>query len=348
MTKSFAKKLHVVILAGGSGTRFWPKSTSRKPKQFLDFYSSNGPLLKQTVDRFAGIQTQFWVVTTKALEDLTRKTLGDRARILAEPMGRNTAPCIFWAAQVIAKEDPEAVMAVMPSDHLLGDIAAFKRTFASAVEHAALGEDLVALGVHPAHPETGYGYLKKGTDHGGGCFKVEQFVEKPDLARAKKFVESGEYLWNGGMFVWRVDTVLQAFQKLLPAYAKAWSESGGDVEKAYPKMEATSIDFGVMEKASNVVTFNLDCGWNDLGSWTSMEHLVGSSKSGNFVCAGQVSALDSSGNIVDVGSKRVALLGVKDLVIVEADGVLMIADKGRAQDIKKLVELVRGERPDLV
>jgi mannose-1-phosphate guanylyltransferase len=216
------------------------------------------------------------------------------------------------------------------------------------MEWARAHDDLIALGVKPTRPETGYGYLKTGKALGGAT-KVDAFVEKPNLARAQEFLAAGNYLWNGGSFVWRVSSILKAFDTFMPEMKKAWDAASGDVARAYPQMTATSIDYGVMEKASNVVTFALDCGWDDVGSWTSLEELADTLKArfeGNVVSAGEVVAVESEGNIVDAPGRLVALLGVRNLIVVEHGGSLLIAPKERAQDIKLFGEKVKKTHPE--
>lgn len=343
---------HLVIMAGGSGTRFWPKSTSRKPKQLLAFGKSPETLLGQTLNRFdrlveSGNRT---IVTTKSLEQAVHHD-APAARVLAEPQGRNTAPCVYWAARVIAERNPKAIMLVMPADHYIAHPDRFIETVSAACDWAAQHDDLVTLGIQPDRPETGYGYLKVGTSMGGLARKVDAFVEKPNLERAKEFLAAGNYLWNGGMFVWRAEVILRAFDELMPEMKKIWDASGGRVETAYPQLTATSIDYGVMEKAKNVVSFPLDCGWDDLGSWTSLEGLADvlqARHAAGVVSGGEALAIDSTGNIVDTPGKMTALLGVKDLIVVEHGGAILIADKNRAQDIKLIVEQLKKLKPDLV
>lgn len=341
---------YLVVIAGGSGTRFWPKSTSKKPKQLLSFGNSTESLLEQTLARFDGLvpPSRRLIVTTQALESAIAD-LKTPSVILGEPQGRNTAASIYWAARHIGAIDPDAVMMVMPADHMIADVPTFRAVVESAVEWAAQHNDLVTLGVKATRPETGYGYLK--VDSKGLPHKVEEFVEKPSLERAEEFLKAGNYLWNGGMFVWRNDVILAAFDRYMPEFAGAWDASGGKVEKAFPLMTATSIDYGVMEKANNVVTFPLDCGWNDVGSWVSLEevaHQLDAKKGANVVVGGEIFSLDSSGNIVDAPGKFVAMLGVNDLIVVENQGTVMIAQKSRAQEIKTLVEALKRERPELV
>ncbi len=356
----------LVIMAGGSGTRFWPKSTAARPKQLLSFGSEDGPsLLGMTLSRFDGIapSSSRIIVTTRKLRDSVSAVAVEAggARVLAEPAGRNTAPCVYWAAREIAALDPRAVMLVMPADHYMAFPDRFRETVRAAVRWAETHDDLVTLGVRPTRPETGYGYLRIGDPlEGGACRRVRAFVEKPDRARAEDFLRSGEYYWNGGMFVWRAEVILRAFDEYMPEMRRIWDEcqaEGGSrepqalVEAAYPRLTATSIDYGVMEKARNVVSFPLDCGWDDLGSWTSLEELADVLKARRpegVVSAGEAIGVDSSGNIVDVPGKTVALLGVKDLIVVEAGGAVLIADKHRAQDIKLVIEELKKRKPELL
>jgi mannose-1-phosphate guanylyltransferase len=344
---------YLVIMAGGSGTRFWPKSTSRRPKQLLSFAPGAPTLLRQTLDRFDGIvpggEGHRMIVTTRGLSE----ACGIEARgvkILAEPAGRNTAPCVYWAAREIAAKDPRGVMLVMPADHYIARPENFSATLKQAVEWAQNHDDLVTLGITPTRPETGYGYLRIGASQGGACRKVDAFVEKPNLERAKEFVATGDYLWNGGMFVWRAEVILRAFDELMPEMKREWEACKGKVEDAYPRLTATSIDYGIMEKARNVVGFALDCGWDDLGSWTTVEAMadvLGARVEGGACIGGEVLAVDSGGTIVDAPGKLVALLGVKDLIVVESGDVILVADKSRAQDIKLMVDAVKKRRPEL-
>jgi mannose-1-phosphate guanylyltransferase len=346
----------LVVMAGGSGTRFWPKSTSKKPKQLLSFgvgqSSLNETLLQQTLSRFSGIvaSSQRLVVTTQSLSKSVAEQAGD-AQILAEPQGRNTAPCVYWAAREVYARDPKGVMLVMPSDHYISFPDRFRKTVEAAVQWADTHDDLVTLGVKPTRPETGYGYLKVApTGTAEGSHKVESFVEKPNLEKAESFLKSGNYLWNGGMFIWRAEVVLRAFDACMPEMKKAWETSSGDIEKAYPQMTATSIDYGIMEKAKNVVTFALDCGWDDLGSWTSLESLseaLGATRTGGVVTGGDLLAVESQGNIVDTPGKLTAILGLSDLIVVEHGGAILIAPKNRAQDIRLIVEQVKKLKPEL-
>ena len=347
--------LFLVVIAGGSGTRFWPKSTSKKPKQLLSFSGTqeSTSLLAQTVKRFDTIvpKGQRYIATTQKLEKAISEENLD-AKILAEPQARNTAPCIYWAAREIAAQNPKGIILIMPADHYIAHPKRFQETILESTEWARTHDDLITLAIQPTRPETGYGYLKLADKSSyPGARKVSKFVEKPNLENAKKFLEAGNYFWNGGMFVWRAEVILKAFDQLMPEMKKAWDESHGKIDLAYPKMTATSIDYGVMEKAENVVTFPLDCGWDDLGSWTSLESLadsLGIKQSQNIVSGGDVLAIQSEGNIIDAPGKYVALLDVHQLIIVQTQDALLIAHKDKAQDLRRIVEETKQRRPDLV
>ena len=223
----------VVVMAGGSGTRFWPKSTSKRPKQLLSFGGGGGSgtsLLASTLSRFAGISPvdQQIIVTTELLRDAVQADVAPGVQILAEPQGRNTAPCVYWAARAIAARDPRGIMLVMPADHYVPNLDAFRTTVAAAVDWALKHDDLVTLGIRPSRPETGYGYLRTGTVLANGCRKIDAFVEKPGFEKAKEFLAAGNYLWNGGMFVWRVDVILAAFDQHMPEMKTAWEQNGSD------------------------------------------------------------------------------------------------------------------------
>jgi mannose-1-phosphate guanylyltransferase len=348
-------ELYLAVIAGGSGTRFWPKSTSKRPKQLVSF-EGGGPensLLAKTFARFDGLvpEKNRIVVTTQALAQAVEETVAG-VTVLAEPQGRNTAPCVYWAARWVAAKNPKGVLLIMPADHDIPGLKNFRETIQLAAARAAAHDELVTLGVKPDRPETGYGYLKTGASVSkDGCRKIDAFVEKPNLEKAKKFLEDGNYLWNGGMFLWRAEVILAAFDKHMPEMKRAWEAAGGNAEKAYPNLTATSIDFGVMEKASNVVTYTLDCGWDDLGSWTSLESFGernGKKTADGTVIGGELLAIEGRGHVVDAPGKLVATLGVEDLIIVEHGDAILVCRKDRAQDIRLIVEQLKKRRPELV
>lgn len=350
--------LFLVVMAGGSGTRFWPKSTSKHPKQFLTFEKNSDSLsetiLQKTVHRFNEIVPHHSdhniIVTTEALKEKTKHQFKEnQVTVLGEPAGRNTAPCVFWAAKEVYQKNKEGMMLVMPADHFIANEMAFRSCLNEAIEYVKNHDVLATLGVKPTRPETGYGYLKCGEKLSNVCLKVDAFVEKPNLQRAESFVKEGNYLWNGGMFIWKAATILKEFEKWMPEMEKVWKESQGNIEAAYPKLTATSIDFGVMEKATNVVSFPLDCGWDDLGSFTSVETMkdvLGLNHEVGTVSAGEIVSIDSTGNIIDASEQLVALIGIHNLIVVRSGNTLLVADKNRAQDIKLIVEKVKKEFPN--
>jgi mannose-1-phosphate guanylyltransferase len=337
-------------MAGGSGTRFWPKSTTERPKQLLTF-DGGGSFLARTLARFDDLVAadhRLVVTTARLAKAITGET--PDVLVLAEPDGRNTAPCIYWAARVIGERDGDAVMLVMSADHHIADTGVFRTVVRQAAEWAATHDDLVTLGVTPSRPETGYGYLATGHEIGRTCRKVAEFVEKPDRERAEQFLEAGTYLWNSGMFAWRIPVILEAFDRFLPEIREAWDAAGNDAEKAYPRIPVISVDHGILEKATNVVTFPLDCGWEDVGSWLALENLadaLGARTTAGAVFGGQIVAVDARGNIVDAPGKVVALLGVEDLIVVHHGDAVLVASKPRAQDVRRLVDEVKRVRPEL-
>ena len=327
--------LHAVILAGGSGTRFWPLSRSNRPKQFLSLVGQ-GSLLQQTIKRILPkVPAQnIWIVASRNHQkEIKRQVAGLRippAQILWEPRGKNTAPAICWAASRIHAVNPQAVMAVFPSDHLITNPAKFGRLLGEAVTLAAR-EYLVTFGIVPTRPETGYGYLKIKKD--ANILRVEKFIEKPDLARAKLLVAQKNYLWNSGMFVWKTEAILEAFRKYLPLIYAA----RGNMLKAWPKLPGISIDYGILEKAKNVAAVATDIGWSDLGSWESLSEALPKDKAGNSL-KGNALTLDCQESLIVAGKRLVAAIGVKDLIIVDTPDALLVCPKHRSQDVKKLVE----------
>lgn len=354
--------LHAVILAGGRGTRFWPKSRTKTPKQLLPF-NGTASLLQETVSRLAPLvpPERVWILTNDILARAVRRQLPTvpPRQVIAEPVQRNTAPAIALAARLIAEQDPDAVMGVFPSDHLISKPKPFLRAVSRATK-AARKDLLVVLGLEPRWAETGYGYIEfpKGTRLGSTTeIPVKRFCEKPDRRTAVRFLKAGRFFWNSGMFIWKVATINDAMDTFLPKTTAALSilpalgsRSFRSVLKAaYPNCDNVSIDYGVLEKASNIAGFPCkDFGWNDIGSWQAAYELGRKDSAGN-VAHSALEALDATGNYVDAPGKVVALVGVKDLVVVDTPDALLICARSEAQKVSAMVKaLERAKRGSLL
>lgn len=344
--------LHAVILAGGSGTRFWPQSRRALPKQFLRF-GSDRTLLQETVERCRGFvpPERTWIVTGSAHASETARQVSDIcvSNVLIEPFGRNTAPCIGLAAIQLLATDPEAVMLVMPADHVIRPVAEFKRTVEQAV--AIVERDpaaLVLFGVMPTYPATGFGYIQRGEllpDSIG--FRVAAFREKPDTATAAQYLASQGFFWNCGLFVWRAATILEQIEHHAPEIAmrlkrlqtaigtEHWAES---LAAEFPQMPSVSIDYAILEKASGVAVIPATFEWDDVGSWQSLARLLPTDAEGNTI-AGQFCGLNSTGCIVRSSDKHlVATFGVNDLIIVQTPDVTLVADKRDENSLRQLIK----------
>jgi mannose-1-phosphate guanylyltransferase len=334
-------KVYAVIMAGGAGTRFWPASRALRPKQLLPL-SGGAPLLAETVRRLAPVVTEdrVIVVTGEHLAEGTSKAVPGvpRNQILKEPAPRNTAPCIAWANAVVSRLDPEAVVAVLPSDHFIGDEPAFRRVLEQAIE-SARGGRVTTIGIVPTRPETGYGYVELGEDLGGGVRKVARFVEKPNRETAEKFLAGKRHLWNAGMFFFRVKDMTALVSKHLPDLAAGIAKIDSDpnaLASVFPTLPSVSIDVGVMERAEGLALVPGDFGWNDIGSWESAWELATKDAHGNAVEASTV-VVDANNNFVR-SKKVVALLGVNDLVVVDTEDALLVMPRERAQDVRSVIE----------
>jgi len=357
---------YALILAGGRGTRFWPRSRIKTPKQLLTFLGER-TLLQDTVDRLLPLvpAERIWILTNDHLRDDVIAQLPEvpTRQVLAEPAQRNTAPCLGLAAHLIRIENPNAVLGVFPADHYILRPARF-RSFAKPAFTAAEQGKLVTIGIQPRWPETGYGYLEfpRGVKVGGKkAVELKRFREKPDLAAAKRFVRAGRFFWNAGMFFWKAETFLDALRRYLPKTASLLaslpgvddSRFGGALERVYPQCEDISVDFAVMEKAATdgmVAGLAADeIGWNDLGSWNAVYDLLHRDEAGNTLRTATVTSDDVAGCYVDAPGKLVALVGVKDLVIVDTPDALLVADRNRTQEVGPVVkELEKMGRRDLV
>ncbi len=347
-----------VILAGGRGTRFWPLSRKRRAKQLLALDGKHS-MIQQTVARLAPMAapSHFWIITNDDLRPAILRQLPEfpAKQIIAEPVGRNTAPAIGLAAFLLLHHDPDAVLGLFPSDHVIAEPTQYRATLSRGIEIAAAGENVVVLGIRPTRPETGYGYIEAGAVEQDGSLDVRRFTEKPDLAVARQFLVAGNYFWNSGMFLWRAATLANALREHLPNTAplleKIASAYGSrkfaeTFRKLYPKCENISIDYAVLEPRSAKAQSRIFClpsdfGWNDLGSWTALhEHHVAKAKSGDQrpVLTSGSFALNAKNNYVHVPGKFVALVGVSNLVIVETEDALLITTLDQSQDVGKVVK----------
>jgi mannose-1-phosphate guanylyltransferase len=347
-----------LIMAGGRGTRFWPRSRKRNAKQVLRFFGERS-LIQQTVDRLQGVipSENIWIVTNEYLQAEIRKQLPEvpKQQVVAEPSQRNTAPCIALAASILVQNDPDAVMGVFPADHLILKEARF-RNFVKAAFRAAQDTDVVVLGIQPRWAETGYGYIEfpKALKAGGSePLDVTSFREKPDERTAKRFVERGHFFWNSGMFFWKAATVLELMRQYQPKTATLLAglpsfkskQFGSALASAYPLCENISVDYAIIEKAGKVKGLALDdIGWNDVGSWEAVYDLAGKDKDGN-ASRGDLVVEGSTGNYVDA-SKTVALVSVQDLIVVDTPDALLVAKRNRAQDVSKLVKTLDAQKRD--
>lgn len=338
----------VVIMAGGQGTRFWPVSRAARPKQFLVVGAGGRSLIQQAADRVAGLTKpeKIVVVTNKAHEPLVKEHLPS-VQIISEPIGRNTAASILLAALSLEKENPEAVMIVLSADHAIRDTDLFAQLLGEASRHAAKHDDLVVLGITPISPHTGYGYIREGAPLGGRVCRVSSFVEKPNIDRAKEYLESGEYYWNSGMFIWRVSVFLNAVRRFMP---KLWAfaESirpfigtpafGPEMEARFGQIDSIAVDVGILERADNCAMVRTpDFGWSDVGSWDAWAEHYDKDACGN-VLRGPTISIASKDSIVLADKRVVALVGVDNLIVVDSGDALLVCAKERSQDVKKVVE----------
>ncbi|MDE6834945.1 MAG: NTP transferase domain-containing protein [Ruminococcus sp.] len=345
-------KITAVIMAGGKGERFWPESRENHPKQFLSLTGDGETMIQKTVRRISPIvqAEDIFIVTNSAYKNLVREQLPEipPENILSEPCGRNTAPCIAFAGAVIQKKYGNAVMLVLPSDHLIKYENIFTRTLCNAIVKATEGDNLLTIGITPTYAETGYGYINF-SDEDGNAYKVEKFVEKPDLRTAKKYLSSGKYLWNSGMFVWKVSSIMDCFKKFMPEIfsgtekiAEAYGTSGFEnvLETEYNKFPSESIDFGIMEKAENIFTIPGSFGWDDVGSWLAVERINETDDNRNFI-KGDVIAENCKRTTIYGGKRLVTAVGVEDTVIVDTDDVVLVCSKNSTQDIKKIISKLK-------
>ena len=350
------KNHYVAIMAGGIGSRFWPMSRTNYPKQFLDILGTGKTLIQQTFERYSKVvpAENIYVVTSHEYSRLVKEQLPqiDGDKILSEPYRKNTAPCIAYISFKLASEDPKACMVAAPADHLVWELDEFVNTTHSALNFVEHLNALVTLGVKPTYPNTGYGYIQHDTmEAAPGIFKVKTFTEKPNLELAKTFIASGDFLWNAGIFFWKVKNILVAFEKYLPEMYEVFAaekdkfgtkEESNVINDIYPQCSSISIDFGIMEKADNVYVIPASFGWSDLGTWNSAWENIDKDRLENAIAGKKVILIDSSKCMIHVpNTKLVVLQGLENFIVVDTKDVLLICRKEKEQEIKDYVAEVK-------
>jgi mannose-1-phosphate guanylyltransferase len=350
-----SKNYYAVIMAGGVGSRFWPISTQKLPKQFHDILETGQSLIQRTFDRINTLvpSGNILIATNERYEELVLKQVPKTSKdqVLLEPAMRNTAPCILYAALKIYNQNPDAVMLVAPSDHWIENEPEFIRNIKTSFDTCATNSILMTLGIQPNSPNTGYGYIKY-QEEDLEIKKVKNFTEKPNLETAKQFLKNGEHLWNAGIFVWSAKNIIAAYEKYLPEMLALFNQGSSCwntdtettfIKENYAKSENISIDFGIMEKANNVHVLPVDFGWNDLGTWGSLYEKLDKDTQENAVVGGKTIFRNAYGNIVKTQSgKRVVIQGLQDFIVVEKDDVLLICPKSAEQEIKEITSEVKS------
>lgn len=358
------KDTYAVIMAGGGGTRFWPWSREESPKQVLPVFSDRA-MIWETVERIRPLipPERILIVTARAQVAGLRREIPQvpAKNLLAEPAGKSTAPCLCLAAAHVRRQDPRGVMVVLSADHYIGERREFLRAIRAAADFARERDYLVTLGVPPAGPETGYGYIEKGKIlgriRGLPVLQAKSFREKPSLSRAKVYLQSGRYLWNSGMFVWRVDVFREAVRDLLPGLfgemrrlenTLGTSRAKSTLEQVYECCPAVSVDYGIMEKAANVALIEARFSWSDVGSWAALGGICAADPKGNSLIScrgtgkGRSLLVDSSGCVVRSEEKLIALVGMKDTVVVEAGNALLVCPRDRSQEVRRVLEELKA------
>jgi mannose-1-phosphate guanylyltransferase len=356
---------YCVIMAGGIGARFWPMSRTSHPKQFIDILGTGETLIQQTYRRFTRIidPDNIYIVTNELYRDLIKHQIPEMVddQIICEPARRNTAPCIAYANYRIFKRDPDARIVVAPSDHIILKEEMFLQNVTTALEAASENDWLLTLGIRPSRPDTGYGYIQfmEGTvyDKDPHLKKVKTFTEKPNLELAETFLKCGDFLWNSGIFIWSLKSIMQAYRSFLPdvdaLFKKGIEIYGTPIEKefiaeTYPVCKSISIDYGIMENATNVYVLAVDFGWSDLGTWGSLFENLSKDENGNAVVGKDILIYDSKNCIVNMPDDKVVVLqGLNDYIVVESENILLVCRKADEQQIRQFVNDVRlnkGER----
>ncbi|MFA9375927.1 MAG: mannose-1-phosphate guanylyltransferase [Lachnotalea sp.] len=346
-------KVYGVIMAGGSGTRFWPLSRKTLPKQLLNL-SGNGLMINETIDRMADFikKEDIFIVTNTEQVDKMKELVEVGIlmdHILAEPAARNTAACVGYAAMEIIKKYGDGIMCIFPADHYIKQETEFVKVLKNAVKAAENSDKLVTIGITPTFPATGYGYINFDKQEKNEIKTVQKFVEKPNYETAVKYMKSGEFLWNSGMFIWKSSTILDNFKRFLPKVNNAIEQIGQamgtpaekeTIDRIYPDIPSISIDYGIMERSDDVVVLEGDFGWNDVGSWDTLGVLYDTDDNGNIIKGDQINIETS--NCISYSDKRlIATIGIDNMIIVETDDVVLVCAKDKAQDVKKIVDLLK-------
>ncbi len=345
-------------MAGGGGTRFWPVSRMTTPKQLAKL-TGDDVMINETIKHYEGVvgRENTFIVTNEKQAELMDKVLFsevDRSHILIEPVQRNTAPCIIYAAMTMKKLYGDALMAVLPADHHIANIKEYERVLDVAFETAEKLDRIVTIGIKPTFPSTGYGYIKVSDDaiaENSEVYNLIQFVEKPNEEVARGYLETGKYVWNSGMFIWKASVILEAFKKYLPdTYAKMEAiydtlrtdDEKAAIEKTYPELEKISIDYGIMEKADGVYCIPAEFGWNDVGSWDALDAVFEKTNEGNVV-VGNFEGIKTSNTVIfnKSNDKLITAIGVDNLVIVQTEDTIMVCNKDNAQDVKLMVDRLK-------
>ncbi len=348
-----ASNKYCVIMAGGIGTRFWPKSRQAKPKQFLDILGTGRSFIRQAYERFAPIipPENFLVVTNIRYKQLVLEHLPELQpeQVLCEPIGRNTAPCIAYAAYTLLRKNPDAEMIVTPSDHLILNEEDFRAIIGECLDFAASHDAMMTVGIKPTRPETGYGYIQ--VSDGQPISRVKCFTEKPNLELARTFLQCGEFFWNSGIFIWKLSTIIRAFETWLPDHHALFSEMAEAIgtpaeqqalERAFAECRAISIDYGIMEKASNVYVRCGEFGWSDVGTWGSVYQHSRKDRYANTVSEEGCYLYDTRSSIVSIPEGKIAVIsGLKEYIVVDTEDVLMICPRAEEQNIKKYIDDVK-------
>ena len=344
---------HLVVMAGGVGSRFWPMSTTDRPKQFIDVLGTGRTLLQLTLDRFTGIvdPENVWIVTNMKYADIVHEQLPEvpRTNILCEPCRRNTAPCIAYVSWRIKKKDSKANIVVTPSDHIVMDTVEFKRVIAQCMKFTGETDAVITLGMKPSRPETGYGYIQADLSYSSPrnkeIYRVDSFREKPDLETALRYIKNKSYFWNAGIFIWNVNTIVNAFRVYQPAMSKIFDDmmdvygtehEQEEIDRRFPECESISVDYAIMEKAEEIFVCPADFGWSDLGTWGSLLMQTKHDMYGNSIIGDNISVYDTSNCIIHaMNEKRVVVQGLDGYIVAEEDGRLLICQLAEEQRIKQ-------------